>query len=64
MFLYEKKLQEGIHLNMDLPSKGTFHAKLNAPSGARELSWKLLSLPLYMVFEFKTLIDLGILEGG
>jgi predicted AAA+ superfamily ATPase len=62
MYLYEKKLQEGIRFNMDLPSKGTFHVKLNAPTGARELSWTLLSLPLYMVSELKRLIDLGILE--
>ena len=63
MFLYEKKLQEGIRFNMDLPSRGSFHVKVNASGGAMDLYWKLLSLPLYMVSELKRILDLGILEG-
>ena len=63
MFLYEKKMEEGIRFNMDLPCKGSFQVKVNASSGAMDLSWKLLSLPLYMVSELKRILDLGILEG-
>ena len=59
MYLYEKKLKEGIRFNMDLPNKGTFNAKINAPGKDNELSWTLLSLPLYMVSELKRLIDIG-----
>lgn len=58
MYLYEKKLQEGIRFNMDLPSKGSFQAKVNASTGDKNLSWELLSLPLYMVSELKRILDL------
>ncbi|MEI6049800.1 MAG: AAA family ATPase [Bacteroidota bacterium] len=57
MYLYEKKLKEGIRFNMDLPSKGSFHVKMNVPAKDAELSWTLMSLPLYMVSELKRLID-------
>jgi predicted AAA+ superfamily ATPase len=62
MYLYEKKLKEGIRFNMDLPSKGNFRVKMNVPDRAAELSWTLLSLPMYMVSELKRLIDSGIWE--
>jgi predicted AAA+ superfamily ATPase len=58
-YLYEKKLKEGIRFNLDLPNIGTFKAKINAPAKDAELSWTLLSLPLYMVSELKRLIDIG-----
>jgi predicted AAA+ superfamily ATPase len=58
MYLYEKKLDKGIRFNMDLPNKGQFKTKVNAPGTNAELSWNLLSLPLYMVSELKRLIDL------
>jgi hypothetical protein len=43
---------------MDLPSKGQFKTKVNAPGKNAEITWNLLSLPLYMVSELKRLIDL------
>lgn len=62
LYLHEKKLKEGIRFNMDLPSKGSFHVRLNVPGNTAELSWTLLSLPLYMVSELRRLIDLGVLR--
>jgi len=58
MYLYEKKLDKGIRFNMDLPNKGQFKTKVNAPGKNAEITWNLLSLPLYMVSELKRLIDL------
>lgn len=60
MYLYEKKLKDGIRFNMDLPSSGRFNTKMNIPDRDVELSWTLLSLPLYMVSELRRLIDLGV----
>ena len=58
MYLFEKKLDRSIRFNMDLPNKGQFKTKVNAPGQNTELTWNLLSLPLYMVSELKRLIDL------
>ena len=60
MYLYEKKLKDGIRFNMDLPNSGRFNTKINVPDTNVELSWTLLSLPLYLVSELRRLIDLGI----
>jgi len=60
MYLFEKNLNDGIRFNMDIPSKGMFNSKVNAPGKNTELSWKLMSLPLYMVSELKRIIDLEI----
>jgi len=58
MYLYEKKLDKGIRFNMDLPNKGQIKTKVNAPGKNAEITWDLLSLPLYMVSELKRIIDL------
>ncbi len=60
VYLYEKKLKNGIRFNMDLPSLGCFKTKLNVPTKNSELSWTLLSLPLYMVSELRRIIELEI----
>jgi predicted AAA+ superfamily ATPase len=60
MYLHEKKLKDGIRFNMDLPNSGRFSTKINVPDKNVELSWTLLSLPLYLVSELRRLIDLGI----
>jgi predicted AAA+ superfamily ATPase len=60
MYLHEKKLKDGIRFNMDLPNSGRFNTKINVPDKNVELSWTLLSLPLYLVSELRRLIDLGI----
>jgi hypothetical protein len=61
VYLYEKKLKNGIRFNMDIPSIGSFETKINLPGNNVELSWSLLSLPLYMVSELRRLIDLKFL---
>jgi len=58
IYIYEKKLYNGIRFNMDLPSYGNFKTKINAPNKNAELNWSLLSLPLYMVSEIRRMIDL------
>ena len=58
IYLYEKKLNNGIRFNMDIPSLGNFKTKINIPKRNEELSWNLLSLPLYMVSELRRIIDL------
>jgi len=58
VYLFEKKLKNGIRFNMDLPSMGSFTTKLYVGKKPCELSWNLLSLPLYMVSELKRLIEL------
>jgi len=40
-----------------LPGIGSFNTRINTPGMDTELSWSLLSLPLYMVSELKRLID-------
>jgi hypothetical protein len=56
VYLFEKGLFNGIRFNMDVPSKGNFTAKVNAAKRNAEISWNLLSLPLYMVSELKRLM--------
>jgi len=58
VYLYEKKLKNGIRFNTDLPNIGSFKTKINVKDKNAELSWSLLSLPLYMVSEIRRLIDL------
>jgi len=62
VYLYEKKLKNGIRFNMDLPNIGSFETKINVPKATTELTWSLLSLPLYMVSELRRLIDLKFLS--
>jgi len=61
VYLYEKKLKNGIRFNMDIPTIGSFKTMINVPNKNAELSWTLLSLPLYMVSELRRIIDLKIL---
>ena len=58
VYLYEKKLKNGIRFNMDIPNIGSFETKINVPNKNAELSWTLLSLPLYMVSELRRIIEL------
>jgi uncharacterized protein len=62
VYLYEKKLETGIRFNMDLPSIGTFKTGISIPNPKAELSWTLLSLPLYMVSELKRILDLNLIN--
>ncbi len=62
VYMYEKKLKNGIRFNMDLPNIGSFKTKVNVPNKNAELSWTLLSLPLYMVSELRRIIELKTLD--
>lgn len=62
VYLYEKKLENGIRFNMDLPNIGSFETKINVPNKNAELYWTLLSLPLYMVSELRRIIELETLS--
>ena len=57
VFLFEKKLKTGIRFNTDLPSFGTFNAKVRSGKTNGELSYSLLSLQLYMINQLPRLID-------
>lgn len=57
VYLYEKKLRNGIRFNMDIPNTGNFKTKVNVPGKNKELNWTLISLPLYMVSELGKIID-------
>jgi uncharacterized protein len=56
LYLYEKKLKTGIRFNMDLPTIGNFNTQINILNKTAELSWTLLSLPLYMVSELRRIL--------
>lgn len=55
VFLTEKNMETGIRLNMDLPSLGEgLAARVNLPE-KKELSYNLISLPLYMAGQLSNL---------
>jgi predicted AAA+ superfamily ATPase len=57
VYLYEKKLKTGIRLNTDTPSIGTFKTKVRSGDKSDTLSYKLISLPLYMVNQLPRLLS-------
>lgn len=57
VYLYEKKLKNGIRFNMDIPNIGNFKTKVNVPGKNAEIVWTLISLPLFMVSELGRIID-------
>ncbi|MEA3444575.1 MAG: AAA family ATPase [Bacteroidota bacterium] len=58
IYLYEKKLNTGIRFNMDIPSRGDFTVKVRAGKQQAELKYELISLPLYMCWRIKELIEI------
>ncbi len=48
VFLSEKKRSLALRFNMDQPSLGSFSADIGAKTGAKNISFTLLSLPLYL----------------
>ena len=50
VYLFEKKNKTGIRFNTDKPSIGTFKTKIRIGKSTEEVSYKLISLPLYMCF--------------
>ena len=55
--LLEKKLKTGIRLNTDTPSVGEFTTKVRSGTTHAEITFKLLSLPLYMSSQLPRLLS-------
>ncbi len=59
LFLYDKHLQFGLRFNMDKPSIGQFTAKVRLKKREGDLTYTLLSLPLYLVGQLNRLLGSG-----
>ena len=57
VYLLEKKLKTGIRLNTDMPSVGAFTTKVRAGITHAEITYQLLSLPLYMSSQLPRLLS-------
>ena len=56
MFLAEKKRGVATRLNMDKPSIGSFSAAIGGKDGTRDMTYTLLSLPLYLAGQLDRLL--------
>jgi len=56
VFLAEKKGDFATRLNMDKPSIGSFTAGIGGKDGGRQLTYTLLSLPLYLAGQLDRLL--------
>lgn len=56
VFLAEKGRNIAVRLNMDQPSVGTFTAPLSGKAGVRDVTYTLLSLPLYLTDQLDRLL--------
>jgi predicted AAA+ superfamily ATPase len=57
LYLFEKKLKTGIRFNTDIPSVGEFKTKVRAGTSHSEITFRLLSLPLYMTSQLPRLLN-------
>lgn len=57
VFLYEKRSDVGVRLNMDLPSIGRFKARVRLKNIHDDLDYTLISLPLYLAGQANRIID-------
>ena len=57
VYLLEKKLKTGIRLNTDMPSLGEFSTKVRSGTTLAEITYQLLSLPLYMSSQLPRLLS-------
>lgn len=57
VFLFEKKLKTGVRFNSDMPSIGTFKTRVRSKDKNAELTYQLLSLPLYLIAQLPRLLD-------
>jgi len=57
VYLFEKKLKTGIRLNTDIPSIGTFTTKVRSGKKSGTLTYKLISLPLYLLHQLPRLLN-------
>jgi predicted AAA+ superfamily ATPase len=56
VFLAEKKRDFAVRLNLDHPSLGTFASAIGGNGGVRNVSYTLLSLPLYLAGQLDRLV--------
>jgi predicted AAA+ superfamily ATPase len=56
VFLAEKKRGFAVRFNMDRPSLGTFSVAMGGKAGVQNVSYTLLSLPLYLVGQLNRLL--------
>jgi predicted AAA+ superfamily ATPase len=56
VFLAEKERNFAVRLNMDRPSLGSFSATVGGKSGVRNVSYTLLSVPLYLAGQLDRLL--------
>jgi uncharacterized protein len=57
VFLFEKELNTGIRFNADTPNFGQLQVKLNVGGKLQELSYQLISLPLYLCFRLPEILE-------
>jgi uncharacterized protein len=57
IYLFEKKIGTGIRFNTDFPSFGEFSVAVRSGKKTGELTYKLLSLPLYLINQLPRLLD-------
>jgi predicted AAA+ superfamily ATPase len=57
LYLSEKKLGKAVRFNSDMPSSGSFTHLVSIGNQKKELSYQLLSLPMYLCFRLRTLLD-------
>lgn len=56
VFLADKKRNFAVRLNMDKPSVGSFTATIGGKGGVRDITYTLLSLPLYLAGQVDRLL--------
>jgi len=56
VYLFEKNIKMGIRFNTDLPTIGTFKAKVRSGETNSEIDYTLMSLPLYMINQLPRLL--------
>jgi predicted AAA+ superfamily ATPase len=56
VFLAEKERNFAVRLNMDKPSLGSFTATIGGKGGVRDVTYTLLSLPLYLAGQLDRLL--------
>ena len=58
VYLFEKKLKTGLRLNTDMPSTGEFTTKVRSGTTHAEITFRLVSLPLYMANQLTRLLNM------
>jgi uncharacterized protein len=57
VYLFEKKVKTGIRLNTDRPSVGEFTTKVRSGANNSEITFRLLSLPVYMANQLPRMLN-------